>query len=239
MSAPVVASWVVIDVEGTIGPTAQVRGQLYAYARPRLDSWIADHGNDPDVRQALSQTRELAGLPDTAAPAELACALRNWQDRDVKTTPLKTLQGLIWQRGYADGELVSQLFQDVAPALRRWRRAGLQLAIFSSGSVAAQLSFLQHTEDGDLSALVSRYFDTVNAGAKQSPNSYRAIADALDVPASAMLFLSDAPGELTAAAAAGWQSAAIARPGEPFADADFGPHRRVRSFDELRLALPS
>lgn len=238
MSAPIVTAAVVLDVEGTLGPASQVRGRLYDYARPRLGPWIEEHAGDPEVREALRQTRELAGLADTATPGELARTLRDWQDRDVKQPPLKTLQGLIWQRGYDDGELVSRLFRDVAPALRRWHRAGLRLAIYSSGSVQAQLAFLRHTEDGDLSPLVSGYFDTVTAGPKQLPDSYRAIAAGLGQPAPALLFLSDAPAELSAAEAAGWRAVAVVRPGEPFAGADFGARHRVGSFDELRLELP-
>jgi methionine salvage enolase-phosphatase E1 len=50
-----------------------------------------------------------------------------------------------------------------------------------------------------------------------------------------ILFLSDVPAELDATALAGWQTVGLARAGEPFADADFGPHRTIRSFAEIRV----
>src|SRR5258708_18164583 len=34
-------------------------------------------------------------------------------DQDWKSTPLKLLQGLIWERGFAQGEIQSELFDDV------------------------------------------------------------------------------------------------------------------------------
>ncbi len=39
-------------------------------------------------------------------------------DGDAKTTPLKTLQGRIWAAGFEAGDLRSQFFPDVAPAVR-------------------------------------------------------------------------------------------------------------------------
>jgi enolase-phosphatase E1 len=42
-------------------------------------------------------------------------------DRDRKSTGLKSLQGKIWEQGYVDGTLKSQIFADVAPALEHWR----------------------------------------------------------------------------------------------------------------------
>lgn len=44
---------------------------------------------------------------------------------------------------------------------------------------------------------------------------------------SDVTFYSDVPAELHAAAAAGWQTVGVARPGEPYGEADFSPHRTV------------
>lgn len=81
----------------------------------------------------------------------------------------------------------------MVPSLRKWRHddAGLALAIYSSGSVAAQKLLLQYARaagggDGknqeveDLRPLFAgRYFDTVNAGLKTQSGSYVKIAEAL------------------------------------------------------------
>jgi len=42
--------------------------------------------------------------------------------RDSKCRPLKSLQGKIWQQGFASGELHGEVFPDVPIAFERWRR---------------------------------------------------------------------------------------------------------------------
>ncbi|CAM3851798.1 acireductone synthase [Kibdelosporangium persicum] len=232
------ARWVVVDIEGTLTPTSQVHVVLYDYARPRLGPWIDAHPSDPVVTEAVAQIRSLGGLPETAGTAEIVSVLHGWMDADQKIAPLKTLQGLIWQRGYAEGDLVTELFPDVVPALRSWHDKGLDLAVFSSGSVAGQVAAFSRTTDGDITSLFATHFDTVNAGPKREAPSYRAIASALGAAAAEIVFCSDVPAELDAARADGWQTVGLARPGEPFADADFGPHLAVRTFAEVSVDLP-
>ena len=62
--------------------------------------------------------------------------------------------------------------------------------------------------------------------------SYRAIADAFDLPAGTLLFLSDAPAELDSAAAAGMRTGLVVRPGNKPVAKDC-PHLAYRDFSEL------
>jgi enolase-phosphatase E1 len=229
------ADWVVLDIEGTLTATSQVHVVLYDYARPRLGPWIDAHGDDPVVAEAVAQIRKLGDLPSSASTDEVVAVLHGWMDADQKIAPLKTLQGLIWQKGYADGDLTTDLFPDVTPKLRLWHAAGQRLAVFSSGSVAGQVASFSRTTDGDLTPLFSRHFDTVNAGPKREARSYQAIAAALEADPARIVFFSDVPAELDAARDAGWQTVGVARKGEPFGDADFGTHPTVASFDEVAL----
>nr|WP_042195322.1 acireductone synthase [Kibdelosporangium sp. MJ126-NF4]CEL21933.1 2,3-diketo-5-methylthiopentyl-1-phosphate enolase-phosphatase [Kibdelosporangium sp. MJ126-NF4]CTQ92713.1 2,3-diketo-5-methylthiopentyl-1-phosphate enolase-phosphatase (EC 3.1.3.77) [Kibdelosporangium sp. MJ126-NF4] len=233
------ARWVVVDIEGTLTPTDQVHVVLYDYARPRLGPWIDEHPDDPVVVEAVAQIRSMADLPASAGTDEIVRVLHGWMAADQKIAPLKALQGLIWQRGYADGDLVTELFGDVVPALRAWHDKGLDLAVFSSGSVPGQVAAFSRTTDGDITSLFSQHFDTVNAGPKREAPSYRAIASALGAPSAEIVFFSDVPAELDAAVADGWQTVGLARPGEPFGDADFGSHLAVKSFAEVSVDLPS
>jgi enolase-phosphatase E1 len=227
------ADWVVLDIEGTLTATSQVHVVLYDYARPRLGPWIDAHGDDPVVADAVAETIKLGNLPEPATTDEVVAVLHGWMNADQKIAPLKTLQGLIWQKGYEDGDLTTELFPDVAPKLRLWHAAGFRLAVFSSGSVPGQIASFSRTTDGDLTGLFSKHFDTVNAGPKREEPSYRAIALALPADPARVIFLSDVPAELDAAHAAGWQTVGVARQGEPFGDADFGQHRTVGSLDEV------
>ncbi|GAA0988866.1 acireductone synthase [Acrocarpospora macrocephala] len=219
-------SWIVLDIEGTTSSTESVHKGLYSYARPRLGPWIDAHRDDPEVAAAV---REVGG----ATSEETVAILHAWMDGDVKATPLKTLQGQIWAAGFAGGELTAHFFADVPPALRGWRERGRRLAVFSSGAVSSQRPWFAHSVAGDLSVLVERYFDTVNAGPKREPASYERIAETLDAPPGELLFLSDVPAELDAAAAAGWRVIGVRRPGEPSEHAPFGAHFVVASFEEI------
>lgn len=231
----IAADWVVLDIEGTLTATSQVHVVLYDYARPRLGPWIDEHGDDPEVAEAVERVKELGKLPAMAGTDEVVAVLHGWMDADQKIAPLKTLQGLIWQRGYADGDLTTRFFPDVAPVLRAWHKQGLRLAVFSSGSVAGQVASFSRTTDGDVTGLFSAHFDTVNAGPKREERSYRVIADALEADPARVVFLSDVPAELHAARAAGWQTVGVARDGEPFGDADFAPHPAIGSFAEVEV----
>ncbi|AOS63356.1 acireductone synthase [Actinoalloteichus hymeniacidonis] len=236
MTGSLRARWVVVDIEGTLTATSQVHVVLYDYARPRLGPWIDAHPEDERVRRAVADTKAEGGLSADASTAEVVAVLHSWMDADRKAAPLKALQGLIWEQGYARRELISRYFPDAFPALRRWRESGVDLAVFSSGSVAGQIASFSHSTDGDVTGLFEHHFDTVNAGPKREAPSYRAIAAGLGDPRpEEIVFLSDVPAELHAAAEAGWQTVGLARPGEPFADADFAPHRAVESFDEIHI----
>ncbi len=227
-------SAVVTDIEGTTSPAAFVSRELYPYSRLRFASWLADHADDPDTTRAVQQVRQLIGEPQ-APPSRVVTALNDWLDSDVKITPLKTIQGRIWQAGFAAGDLVAPFFSDVIPALREWHAAGLGLYIYSSGSVAAQRAWFGHTAHGDLQHLLSGHFDTENAGPKRAAESYRAIAAAIGRDAREVVFLSDLAEELDGARAAGWHTAGVRRRGEPYFDRGVGDHPEVTSFAALDL----
>jgi enolase-phosphatase E1 len=227
MTDRIATGWAVLDIEGTLSATDQVLVTLYDYARPRLGPWIDAHPDDPAVVEAVAQVRELSGVE--GGTDEVVAVLHGWMDADRKATPLKTLQGLIWQEGYARGDLVAEFFPDVVPALRRWHADGVKLAVFSSGSVAGQVAFFRHTTDGDLTPLFEHHFDTANAGPKREASSYLKIASVLGAEPGDITFWSDVPAELHAAAEAGWRTVGVARPGEPQEHADFDPHPKVDS----------
>jgi enolase-phosphatase E1 len=150
-------------------------------------------------------------------------------DRDRKSTGLKSLQVKIWKQCYTDGTLKAELFADVAPALERWRQAGLKISIFSSGSSLAQKLLFAHTEAGDLTGLIDNYFDTT-VGSKTDVESYRRISSALRLRPQDVLFISDVVPELDAAGAAGMQTVLCVRPGnqpQPFAER----YKIIRDFD--------
>jgi len=220
---------VVTDIEGTTTPISFVRDTLFPFARDRLAAFLAAHGGQPDVAAALDDARAEMAAPDAPLDAVVA-ALAGWIDADRKVAALKTLQGLIWRDGYETGALTAPVYDDVPGALERWRAAGITLAVYSSGSVAAQKLLFAHTDHGDLTGLFSHWFDLAT-GSKLEAESYRRIAGAIGCGASEILFLSDHPGELDAAREAGCDTRRADRGDPP--PGPGGDHAAIRSFAEL------
>ena len=210
---------IVTDIEGTTSSIAFVKDVLFPYARQRMASFLLAHAQEADVRHALDDVRQTLRHESGREPqaADLLEALLRWIDEDRKQTGLKALQGLIWREGYAQGELQSHLYPDVAPQLHRWHAAGYVLAVYSSGSEEAQRQFFGHSEAGDLRPLFSYYFDT-RIGQKKTPQPYQTIAETLALPPAHILFLSDVPEELDAARQVGIQAVQLVRPGTPATD---------------------
>ena len=152
-------------------------------------------------------------------------------DQDSKDAALKELQGRIWEAGYRSGELAGEVFDDVAPALKRWQEQRIEVAVFSSGSVLAQKLLFRYSVAGDLTPFLTWHFDT-GVGSKTEASSYAKIAESMRTPPSRITFISDVVRELDAARAAGLRTALSVRPGNPAQPGEHG-HPAIRSFDEL------
>jgi enolase-phosphatase E1 len=111
--------------------------------------------------------------------------------------------------------------------LRRWSSKG-KVAIYSSGSVEAQRLVFRYSTFGDLTGLITAYFDT-RTGPKQASGSYAAIAEAMKVDPSEILFFSDVVRELDAARESGCQTRLVVREGNAPVDDAHG-HRVVDTF---------
>jgi 2,3-diketo-5-methylthio-1-phosphopentane phosphatase len=240
-----------LDVEGTVAPVSLVSEQLFPYARKRFaDFLVRSRGNESvraDLMLLAQENQDEANraetgngvppLPPVDEPAQVetprfrldAVFYITWlMDRDRKSTALKSLQGKIWKAGFESGELVGTLFADVPDALRQWA-AQARVAIYSSGSVEAQQLVFRHSNYGDLTPLLSGYFDT-RIGAKAASASYAAIAAELAVAPEEILFFSDVIRELDPAREAGLQTRLVIREGNAPVD-DPHDHTVIHSFD--------
>ncbi len=220
---------ILTDIEGTTSSLSFVHDVLFPYAHARMETFVRERGANSAVAWLLAEARIAAGrnLDD----AGLIAQLRAWIEADLKVTPLKALQGLIWEEGYQRSDFKGHVYEDAARNLRHWHERGIALYVYSSGSVHAQKLLFGYSEAGDLTPLFSGYFDTA-IGHKREAESYRAIAVAMDRPPQDILFLSDIGAELDAARAAGMQTVWLMRDGALDSDAD---HRQVRDFDSIQI----
>jgi len=218
---------IITDIEGTTSSLAFVKNVLFPYAREHLRAFVHDHAEDTTVKNLLADTCNVAGIAfDTEAAVS---QLIQWLDEDKKITPLKALQGLIWQAGYYRGDFQGHIYADAAEQLQHWKQQGLDLYIYSSGSVQAQKLLFAHTDYGDLTPLFSGYFDT-NVGNKREVDAYRNIAAHIQLPPEQLLFLSDSEEELDAAQAAGFHTIWLKREAEFTGQSG---HQQVASFAEI------
>ena len=227
---------ILLDIEGTTTPIDFVHKTLFPFARERMDAFVRDNYAAilPEIEMLSLEAAADPGYVDSLNvndPDSVAIYLCHLIDIDRKSTPLKSIQGKIWEQGYRSGELLSVVYNDVPPAFSRWHAAGRKIAIYSSGSVLAQKLLFKHTNHGDLTPMIDAFFDTTTGG-KREDSSYASIAAELGVEAESVLFVSDVPAELDAAEVVGMKTALSVRPGNsPVAVGT--PHQAIRDFDKL------
>ena len=234
---------ILLDVEGTTSAVAYVYDVMFPYARRGLDAYLERRTEDIALKLVKDQIARDAGAENYAQWTRdaddplrvLREEVHRLMDDDIKATGLKQLQGLVWQDGFESGDLRSHVYDEVPSALRRWREAGVDLRIYSSGSVHAQRLFFAHTEAGNLSPLLSGHYDTTT-GAKRESQSYAKIAEDWGLLPGEVLFLSDISEELDAAREAGMATALVSRPGNAEPSPSEPPHPEIDSFDSIQLS---
>jgi len=236
-----------LDIEGTTSPVSFVYDVLFPYARKHMSDYIVHHSSDSLLQEDLrllaheNAIDRSSGAPiiyypqplsqDPAEALQSSISYLLWlMDKDRKSTALKSIQGKIWAEGYEKGELKSEVFADVPPALRRWHAVS-RVAIYSSGSVEAQKYLFGYTTAGNLTPFIDAYFDT-RTGPKIESASYRKIADAMNVGTADIFFISDSIRELDAARNVGMATFLSLRPGNA-AITDHHAHSAISSFDAL------
>ena len=242
------ARCILLDIEGTLSDIRFVYDVMFPYAQRELKGFLSSHWNTSQVQEAIRIVAKDAEIPEVAkwlgeewkaSPSQsLPIVLQHLQQlmaHDIKATGLKQLQGLVWQTGFESGALSAELFDDVLPALKRWKDDGLDIRIFSSGSILAQKMFFQHTLLGDLTSFFSAHFDTT-IGSKKDALSYQKIANQSQLDPSAIVFVTDVYAELLAARQAGMQIVASIRPGNVPLPTEF-TDLAITDFSQLHIVV--
>lgn len=229
---------VLLDIEGTTSSLSYVHDVMFPYVREHLADFLQTRWKTAALQATLELLAADAQQSNTAAwlgsgPAEqqqrkVVERVFAWMDQDLKATGLKQLQGQIWQAGFESGRLVAHVWPDVPAALQSWWAKGVDLRIYSSGSIAAQKLFFGHTDAGSLLELFSGHYDTT-IGGKKAATSYQSIVADWGRQPNEILFISDVVEELQAASAAGLQVLLSIRPGNAPQSSNF-PCLHVQDF---------
>lgn len=231
---------ILLDIEGTTSSVSFVYDVMFPQVRRDLNSFLENNWEDTGVQLACDQIAQDAGHasvegwcgPNSMDQREnIEAEVVRLMDGDVKATGLKQLQGLIWRHGFEGGEMKAHVYSEVPGCLKQWREAGIDLRIYSSGSVQAQHLFFGHTEVGNLLSLFSGHYDTT-IGSKKESLSYEKISSDWSIPAAEILFISDVVAELDAAKSAGLATLLCVRPGNAEVDPNHG-HEVIESFDQV------
>ena len=226
---PLLIKAIVTDIEGTTSSLSFVKDVLFPYSRARMAEFVRAHANDAAVRKLLDEVRQMVG--GNADDEKIIAQLTQWIDEDKKITPLKALQGMIWEAGFKQGDFKGHVYEDAMRKLKEWHAQGIKLYVFSSGAVQAQKLLFAYSEYGDFTPLFSGYFDTT-VGAKRESGSYHKIAQGIGLAPRDILFLSDIKEELDAARAVGMQTVWVLRDG---GEMPAPVHPQARSFDDISV----
>ena len=236
-------TWSLLDIEGTTSSIDFVHQTMFPFARERVANFVRSNRDSELLNGCVEQLAKDLDQPSVESwlggDAEtneqtIIDAVIDMIDDDVKATGLKQLQGIIWKEGFHSGELVAHLYPDSAPAMQRWKNTGLDLRIYSSGSIAAQKLFFGHSVAGDLLPLFSAHYDTTT-GPKKEAASYEKIVADTAVAADRIVFISDVPAELDAAKEAGLQTVLSLRPGNVPVE-NQSRYQAIESFETLSIS---
>ncbi|WP_393971412.1 acireductone synthase [Oxyplasma meridianum] len=210
---------VILDIEGTTTPLDFVHKTLFQFAKQNLHDFLNENINSENVRKALNELSKLytdtvgkntrsdlkSSATDDISMENATSMLYHLIDMDSKASQLKMIEGMIWEKGYRDGILRGEVYDDVPVCMKRWASEGKEIYIYSSGSILAQKLIFSSTLYGDLTDYITNYFDT-GIGRKNQAESYGKIAAAIGKDPERILFISDSLIELNAAASKGFQT---------------------------------
>ena len=202
---------VILDIEGTTTDINFVHKVLFPYSREHMEAFLSENQQTPSIKIIIDSIKK-EFLEDTSSLEEVLGLIKNWIDTDQKIPQLKQLQGILWEEGYKKNIYQGHIYADVVPCIENWRKQGMKIFIYSSGSVKAQKLLFQHTTEGDITDLFDGYYDT-GVGHKKEVQSYKNIIEDIDIPGSEVIFLSDIEDELNAAEQAGLNTYHVNRDG--------------------------
>uniref|UniRef100_A0A2M4AS03 Enolase-phosphatase E1 n=1 Tax=Anopheles triannulatus TaxID=58253 RepID=A0A2M4AS03_9DIPT len=242
------AKSIICDVEGTTTSISFVKETLFPYALKNAEEYLRKNWNEDATKTVVKALREQADedkkadlegvIPIPAEDSEsiIPDVIKNveWQmSQDRKTGSLKTLQGLVWAKGYKDGTIKGHVYDDVQKAFEQWTESGRKVYIYSSGSVEAQKLLFEHSEQGNLLKYLTGHYDT-KVGGKREKESYQSIVKNIDVLAEDALFLTDIVAEAKAAKEAGLNVVLLERPGNAeLSEDDRKEFAVIKTFSDL------
>ena len=90
---------IVTDIEGTTSDIDFVHQVLFPYAAKALGDYLRQNQQQEEIATIIDQVKAEIQQPDADLEVVITTLL-DWIAKDQKITPLKTLQGYIWETGF-------------------------------------------------------------------------------------------------------------------------------------------
>lgn len=207
---------IVFDIMGTATKSGFLDQILFPFFKKNLDTYVNNHWNNEEFiklhKKIVEQSTE-HNQQDSSSPVVLPhdneqskASLINFSnyvtEKQIVCSGVIRLRFMVWFDGYHMNKLRTPIYADVFNRFKQWAQEAIKFYVFSNTWVEAQKTFLHNTNHGDLTNLISGYFDN-DFGQLIDPNSWRHLCTQIKESPQDVLFLTKAPQEARAAAEAG------------------------------------
>ncbi|ENN77759.1 hypothetical protein D910_05724, partial [Dendroctonus ponderosae] len=227
-------SVVLVDVLGTTTSINFAKETLFPYVVKNVEEVLTAKWDDEAVKSAVKQLKE--GDDDISLEAAVKL-VKDLTESNSENVGLKTIQGIVYEKGYESDDLKSHVFSDVPASFESWAKSR-KVAVYSTGSVESQKQLFTKSIEGDLSQYISNYFD-LSVGPKSESESYKKIVEKLAVKPEEIVFITDLIEEAKAAKSAGLSTALVDREGNPKLPEESKEFTVISSFKEITFENPS
>lgn len=207
---------IVFDILGTASKSGFLEKILFPYLKMNLDNYINSNWHNPEFmhiyKQIVTQSNEFK-LQEASTPvvkphddADAKISLMNFinfvNENSINAPSVTRLRFKVWFEGYQQSKIRTPIYSDVPDRMKKWFSEGVKFNVFSNTWIEAQKALLRNTNHGDLTNLISGYYDN-EFGSLTEPDSWRRLCAQLKEAPRDVLFLTKAPIEGRAAGEAG------------------------------------
>lgn len=234
---------ILFDIGGTITSISFVKDKLFGYVRENVRNYLNQKFDEEvvqsDIKDLLEESKEVKNNFDlkTINKSEVIRQVEEivirLMDGDKKFSSLQKLQGHMFEDAFQSKSVTTEFFPDVLKSIRRLKDLNKRVCIYSSGSVFAQKLLFSHTSEGDITHLITSFYDTTT-GSKVETDSYKNICSSEKVEPGEVLFLTDMMNEAVPARIAGCGVVVVLREGNlPISEEERNSFKSFNSLEEL------
>lgn len=201
---------ILFSFHGVLSPTNWEEECILPYIKANLANYLQENWNKDNITEIVNNLRQESFDEHFVLENQDSPVISDEDPNDSEDVYLKKtvndfiwlldhkkdnneslrLEKLVWIEGYDRGNIKTPVFKDVLPSLKSLKEKGFKTAIFSSVDSELCHKLFANTTEGDLTPYFDKFYDT-NTGDKKDGESYRKIAQDLNVSESDVLFITN------------------------------------------------